>query len=344
MVSFKDIANLTGLSYGTISNVLNKRKGVKEENIRKVQDAVAALDYRVNYQARALASDCTKLIGLITSNTNDVADSSMLMPLETFAEQIGSRVIWSTSRNDKEREKRNCEALLSSKVDVLFVFFQFLENEEYFRHLANTEKTPIIFLGRYLDKCKIPYVAVDNEYAATQMVNHVYSLGHRELVYLDIAESAMLSPNKTRRTGVIDRCKKLGMKYSVINYPKGKEDISVGYKAAEEFIKNGNMPKLVFPRDDSFAVGFYNACVKHGVKVPEDVSIMSFGNFYSERMTPKRLSTFDRRFDLVVQKATQLYLDIKESRENGIELDVKDMKLFIRGSLIEGETVLNMTK
>ena len=342
MASFKDIAQLTGLSYGTISNVLNKRPGVKEENVNKVREAIDALDYRVNYQARALASDCTKLIGLITSNTNDVADSSMLMPLETFAENVGSRVIWSTSRNDKEREKRNCEALLSSKVDVLFVFFQFLENEEYFRHLSKTEKTPIIFLGRYLEDCNLPYVAVDNEYAAHRMVDYVYSLGHRELVYLDIAESAELSPNKTRRLGVIERCKKLGIKCDVISYQKGKEDISVGYKAAEEFIKNGNMPKLVFPRDDSFAVGFYNACLRYGVKVPEDVSIMSFGNFYSEKMTPKRLSTFDRRFDMVVDQATRLYLKMKENGLGAADMKNSEKKLFVRGSLIEGETVLDV--
>ena len=73
-----------------------------------------------------------------------------------------------------------------------------------------------------------------------------------------------------------------------MEYRDKRDDITVGYDAAKELILSGSLPKMVFPRDDSFAVGFYNACIRYGIRVPEDVSIMGFGDFYSARITPKK--------------------------------------------------------
>ena len=339
MASYKDIVKMTGLSLGTVSNVVQGKGSVKPENREKVVNAMKELGYRVDYQARSLASDKTDLIGLIVSDIENVAETKFMMPMETFAEKNHCRIITATSRNDSEREKRNCEYMLSSKVDGLFIFFESLANEEYFRMLARTEKTPIIFLARYLEGCDLPYVGVDNFYAAKCMVDFVYSRGHRSITYLDIIEGAMLSPNRDRRNSVEAECKARGMEFRLLEYPDKRDDITVGYDAAEELILSGKLPKMVFPRDDSFAVGFYNACLRHGIHVPEDVSIMGFGDFYSARITPKRISTFDRKFDQVIETATQLYLKIRRARRNGEDESELKKKIFVKGSIIEGETV-----
>lgn len=339
MASYKDLVNMTGLSLGTVSNVIQGKSNVKQENREKVLKAMKELGYRVDYQARSLASSRTNLIGLIVSNIENVAETKFMMPMETFAEKNNCRIIAATSRNNSERERRNCESMLSSKVDGLFIFFESLANEEYFRNLAKTEKTPIIFLARYLDGCDLPYVGVDNYYAAKCMVDFVYDRGHRSITYLDIAEETMLSPNRSRRNGVEEWCRKKGMKFQLLEYSTQNDDVSVGYDAAEGLIQRGELPRLVFPRDDSFAVGFYNACMKHGVRVPEDVSIMGFGAFYSKRITPKRISTFDRKFDKAIEAATELYLQIREARDKGEDEKKLNRKIFIKGEVIEGETV-----
>lgn len=342
--SYKDIVKLTGLSLGTVSNVIQGKGNVKEKNKEKVYAAMRQLGYRIDYQARGLATNKTSLIGLIVSNIENIAETKMLMPMETFAENHKCRIITATSRNDSDRERRNCEAMLSSKVDGLFIFFESLENEEYFRNLAETEKIPIIFLARYLDNCKLPYVAVDNQYAAKSMVDFVYERGHREITYLDIAEESMLSPNRDRRLGVELECKKRGIVYKKREYKRLENDMEVGYHAAEKMILSKSMPSLVFPRDDSFAIGFYNACIRYGIRIPEDVSIMSFGNFYPKEVTPKRLTTYDRRFDKVIHEATLMYLKIREARDNGLEEDKIKKKLFVKGNIIVGETIKDLTK
>jgi len=341
VASYKDLVEMTGLSLGTISNVLQGKENVKEKNKEKVYEAMKVLGYRVDYQARSLASNKTNLIGLIVSNIENIAETQILTPMESFAESHNSRIIMATSRNDSGRERKNCESLLSSKVDGLFIFFESLENEAYFRKLAETEEIPIIFLARYLDKCDLPYAAVDNHYAAKCMVEFVRARGHKSITYLDIAEDSMLSPNRERSKGVERECEKNGMGFKKIEYQSLKDDIRVGYLAAENMILNHEMPQLVFPRDDSFAVGFYNACTRYGIRVPEDVSIMGFGNFYSDQITPKKLSTYERNFGKVIQCATEIYLNIQKNKQTGGK-NYEIEKKFVRGSIVEGETVLDL--
>jgi len=342
MASYKDISEITGLSLGTISNVLQGKSSVKPANREKVFAAVEKLGYRINSQARALASGRHNLYGLIVSDLHKIPQESFFIPLEKYAEADDSLVVLATSENNPIIEKNNCERLLSSKVKAVFIYFHFLENKEYFQKLSETESTPIIFLGRYLENAKFPYVAVDNQYAACQMVDYVYHKGHRELLYLEIEESAMLSANKERREGVKKRCGELGIDFSSISLPMEKDDAHVGFTIGEKLILSKSLPKLVFPRDDDMAVGFYSACTKYGVRVPTDVSIMSFGKLYPDNITPKVLSTFDRQLDKLMLRAISLFEKISEANMNGFDLDDHSKKIYVKGKLVKGETVADM--
>lgn len=338
MASYSDIARMTGLSFGTISNVISNKGHVKEANREKVLQAMKELNYRVDFQARSLASDRTHMIGLVVSDLNNVSQAQIMMPLISFAKKNHCRVIVSTC-NNSDQEKRACEEFLSSKVDGLFVFLEHVENREYFKKLEETEKTPIIFLSRYLDDCGLPHVAVDNIYAGKCMVDYVYKMGHRSVTYLGNMGRGILSPFRDRREGVRSECERLGMGFRLLTFEGEESDIALGYRMGEELIRKGNLPKLVIPRNDSISIGFYNACLRHGLSVPEDVSIMSFGNFYEERITPRRLSTFDRCFGRMVEASVDLYTKIFNARRNGEDESGIEKAIFIKGKLIEGETV-----
>jgi|GEM_PF-2157883 len=341
MPSYHDIERITGLSIGTISNVLQGKETVKPENRIKVMEAVEELGYRINYQARGLASEKNLLIGLVIATPENIAESRILMYMENFAEKNGYRLMWATSRFDKERERRNCETMLSSKVDCLFVLLQSTENEEYFRYLSEMEKTPIILLGRYFDTVKLPFVAVDNYYATNKMVRYLYKKGHRSLTYIDIAEQATLSPNRDRRDGVLKACREMGIESNVVESPLREDDYTAGYLIAQDMILNGTLPKTLVLRDDASAIGLYNACTRYDVKIPQDVSIMGFGKLFCDYITPKRLTTFQPEFNRVVDTATKFFLDIHMETDAGKNA-YKDRQCFIRGHIVEGETVADL--
>lgn len=334
MASYKQIAKLTGLSFGTISNVINGKRTVKEENVEKVKMAIEKLEYRPNYQAKALASDKTGLLGVIVPSINDVRETEIFSYMEEFARSRGYRIMLSTSQNSAKEEINQCENMLSSQVDCLFIMPYSSENKGYFKRLSEQMKDRIIFINRYLEDVDIPFTVVDNDYAAKEIIGHVYEQGHRSVTFLDLKDRE-ISSIRDRRRGIIKWSEKMGVACNIVEVESASEDeVAIGYRYAEEAIRNSNLPQLILARDDAMAIGIYSACIHHKVQVPEDVSIVGFGKYYSDYITPKKLTTFNRDFKSLLKQATDMFLAITNGEAEKIE-----RKIFIKGYMEKRDTV-----
>lgn len=346
MASIKDIAMISGLSIGTVSNVIQGKDSVKPENKEKILKAMEQLNYRINYQARSLVSEKSMIIGLVFASPENPTESKMLLKFEDLAQKYGYQILWATTRLSGAREKASCEDMLSRRVDGLFVYSQSLENQEYFKHLAETESTPVILVGRYFNGVDLPHVAVDNRYAASVLVNHLASNGFKRVAYLDVAEEEEISPNRDRRKGIQKYCGEYGIDCDVLRFRRDGSDYSTGYRAFELLYSENRLPEIVIPRDDTFALGFYSACARYGVSVPDDLSILSYGKMYGDGITPRKLTTYDPEFDKVVEKSFEMFLKLDSlpiaERVAAYISEGKNNDVFIKGHLVEGETVKNL--
>ncbi len=108
----------------------------------------------------------------------------------------------------------------------------------------------------------------------------------------------------------------------------------IGYQYAEQAIRNQELPKVILARDDAMAIGVYSACMQYQVSVPETVSIVGFGKYYSDYMTPKKLTTFNRDFKSLLKQATDMFLAITNGETEHIQ-----RKIFIKGYMENGATV-----
>ena len=334
MASYKQIAERTGLSFGTISNVLNGKGSVKEENVKKVYEAIEELDYRPNYQAKALASDSAKLLGVIVPSINDVRETEVFSYMEEFARSKGYRIMLSTSHNSAKEEKNQCEIMLSSQVDCLFIMPYSSENKEYFRRLSEQMRDRIIFINRYLEDVDIPFTVVDNDYAAMEMIQYIYKMGHRKITFLDLKDRG-ISSVRDRRKGIIRWSAEMNVECEIKEIESTLEDeVIICYQYAEQAIRNQELPKVILARDDAMAIGVYSACMQYQVSVPETVSIVGFGKYYSDYMTPKKLTTFNRDFKSLLKQATDMFLAITNGETEHIQ-----RKNFIKGYMENGATV-----
>ncbi len=346
MVSIKDIAMISSLSIGTVSNVIQGKGSVRPENKEKVLKAMEQLNYRINYQARSLVTERSMIIGLVFASPENPTESKMLLKFEDLAQKYGYQILWATTRLSGAREKSSCEDMLSRRVDGLFVYSQSLENQEYFRHLSETETTPVILVGRYFNGIDLPHVAVDNNYAAKVLVEHLAENGYKKAAYLDVAEEEEISPNRDRRKGIQKYCLDYGIECEVIRFGRDGSDYSTGYRAFEKLYHKNRLPELVIPRDDTFALGFYSACARYDVRVPEDISILSYGKMYGDGITPKKITTYDPEFDKVVDKAFELFLKLDSlpvsKRVSASVTEGKNINSYVKGHLVKGETVKNL--
>ena len=119
--TIRDVALRAGVSVATASNVVNGVRPVGEASRRKVLEAIAALDYRLDRAASALRGRSTRLVGMVVPDITNVFFASLVHGVEALAERDGYDLLIVSSSEDAAKERRRVEALIARRIDGLIV-------------------------------------------------------------------------------------------------------------------------------------------------------------------------------------------------------------------------------
>ncbi|WP_146053950.1 LacI family DNA-binding transcriptional regulator, partial [Pseudomonas syringae] len=121
MATIKDVAALAGISYTTVSHVLNKTRPVSDPVRIKVEAAIAQLDYVPSAVARSLKAKTTSTIGLLIPNGINPYFAELARGIEDHCERNGFCVILCNSDDNPEKQRNYLRVLLEKRVDGLIV-------------------------------------------------------------------------------------------------------------------------------------------------------------------------------------------------------------------------------
>ena len=119
--TIRDVALRAGVSVATASNVVNGARPVGEASRRKVLEAIAALDYRLDRAASALRGRSTRLVGMVVPDITNVFFASLVHGVEALAERDGYDLLIVSTSEDAAKERRRVEALVARRIDGLVV-------------------------------------------------------------------------------------------------------------------------------------------------------------------------------------------------------------------------------
>src|SRR5271157_2831923 len=119
--TIRDVASRAGVSVATASNVVNGNRPVGEASRRRVVEAIAALDYRLDRAASALRGKSTRLIGMVVPDITNVFFASLVHGVETLAEREGYDLLIASTSEDAANQRRRIEALIGRRIDGLIV-------------------------------------------------------------------------------------------------------------------------------------------------------------------------------------------------------------------------------
>jgi LacI family transcriptional regulator, galactose operon repressor len=274
-VSIKDIARHVGVSTALISYVLNnKDERVSPEMALKIRKAAAELNYRPNLIAKSLKSGKTNTLGLIVADISNPFFSGIARIIEDEAKKYGYTVIFGSSDESVEKSQGLIEALLNRQVDAMiiapaeFTERQILSLQE--RHV------PYVLIDRYFPEIESNCVRINNYQASYNAVEHLVKMGNRRIVMM--AYNTSMQHIGDRKRGYLEALRD--------NQIPAEEDwlAQASYHHLEEDVERV-MRRLLLPepRVDAFffatnslAVQGLKQIVKLGVKVPEEVAIISF--------------------------------------------------------------------
>ncbi|MED4402196.1 LacI family DNA-binding transcriptional regulator [Metabacillus fastidiosus] len=282
MASIKDVAKLSEVSVATVSRVLNDKGYVSEDTRKKVEQAIAELNYRPNEVARSLFKKQSKTIGLIVPDITNPYFPELAKAVEDTAMKLGYTMILCNSDEDIEKEQRYLDILLQKYVDGIIVFSNTLSMDQI-RKL----NIPIVSIDREISK-DLPTIVVNNKKGAKLASSFLREKGCKRIAHLR-GPYGIVNADE-RYAGYMDVVAEEEWFHEgyIVN---GDYDMHSSIEATTELLRLHPEIDGIFAASDTMAIGAIKAVHKLGMKVPEDISIIGFNGIRLSEATTPELTT-----------------------------------------------------
>lgn len=327
-MNIKKVAEHANVSTATVSRLINKTSYISPETAKKVWSAIEELGYYPNVNARGLASGRSSLLGLIVSDITNPFFPELVKSFEESAMEPGYEIITANTNYDAARTALRVRGLIERRVDGVAVMTS--EMDRSLIDEFSMRGIPIVFLDTGKVQENISNIRIDYEQGISEAVNHLLELGHREIGF--ISGPLQLKSAQIRRSAFLDFLKKKGIIERKELVTIGDYKISGGKEAMNRLLKLKKRPTAVLASNDLTAIGALQALRIHGLRVPEDISLIGFDDIALAESVDPPLTTVNVSRVLVAEYAFKSLLELINSKTKmGREMRV-ETKLVIRES------------
>jgi len=290
MKSIKDVAALAGVSFTTVSHVLNETRHVSEETRRKVMAAVEQLGYRPNAGARMMRKSGSKLVGVLVPTVLNPFFAELVVGIEERCRLAGYSVFLCNSDDTPELQHQYLSRLLEYRVDGLLI--SSAKEDETLVGMVNAASLPVVTMNHAFPGLKADMVSENNREGARLAVGHLLELGHRRIAC--ISGPAGLEFARERTEGWRSMLRDAGIVPNEDLLVEGDFSSQGGYEAACRLLHNfedGQAPTAIFAGNDMMAIGALRAAAELGLNVPKQLSIIGFDDIDLSRYVSPALTT-----------------------------------------------------
>lgn len=317
------------MSVGTVSNVLNNVKTVKEENRIKINDTVRKLKYKPNRIARSLSKGRTKNVGFIIPDVTNPFFPELVRGAQDFLIENDYYIVLCNSDNDNKKEENFIDDMISMWVDGILIVVADSKNQNI--EIYNNITSPLVIVDRELEMIKRDLVIINNKKGPYEVVKFLIDKGHRKIVALMGPEYVMTAQ---RRKEGWEKAMKEHELFNAEYVTWGNFSIVSGYEMTRQMLENVGVFDAIFAGDDLIAMGSIQCLEERGYNVPDDISIAGFDDIYTSKFIKPPLTTLKQPIYKMGEIAAQLLLDRMEgSAQFEPKRIVVDGELVVRGSV-----------
>jgi len=338
-VTIKDIARELGISPSTVSRALKDHPDISPETKKAVNELAEKLNYQPNIVALNLRQKKTNTIGVIIPEIVHFFFSTVISGIEDIAYQAGYNVILAQSNESYQREVTDMKALFNSRVDgMLLSLSRETTNYDHIESIIN-RGMPIVFYDRMYNSPGCSKVIVDDYSGSKEAVLHLVDQGCKRIAHLIAAPNLIISKDRLR--GYEDALKESKLELNpdwIVECQAG--NFEEGKRAAEKILSMKNLPDAIFASNDPLAMGAILAIKEKGLKIPNDVAIVGFSNWFFGELIEPTLTTVDQPGFEMGQEAAKILIrqiEMKEKERGELVHEVKTLKtrLVIRNSSLK---------
>ena len=304
--SITEVAKMLGVSASTVSRALNGKKGVGSEQRQKILRLAEEIGYQPNTLIHHRRSgNESKLVGLIVGDIRNPFYADLEFHLHRILSEKGYMTVIFNSEYNVEHEVELLK--MAEQVRFAGIIMVTAQSEALQKTLAEMT-IPKVLVNRNLPSYTGDSVLIDNFQAGYLAAMHLIDLSHRRIGF---ARGPLVSSASSQRFE--------GFKQALANFGLPLVDEYIfdcelvfdgGRRCGEKFLKRKfkERPTGMVLANDNAALGFVDICRKHGLSIPEDLSVVSFDDIIYSSIEGIRLTTVSQHVEEMSREAARLIL------------------------------------
>ena len=327
MATMKDVARRAGVSTATVSYVMNNRMDkVGEEAARRVRKAAEDLGYQPNMMARALRSQKTRIIGVLTEDIVSFQACSILQGINQAADELGYQLImgdlaladkiWRDGKQDYSRvadyreEIRKKQGIFRAAGASGLIYVGMHDRDV--TGLLETDM-PLVYAYCYSGMEECGSVNADNQAISRSLVQEFVRRGHRRIGLICGPEDSV--PAGMRLLGYREALEENGIKLDPELIVYGNWSIASGRKICGRLMEIKDPPTAIFSMNDWMAFGVMEYLRDKGIRIPEDVELIGFDNIDFCELAQPPLASVEIPMSRIGREAVEMAVEMIEGRQ-----------------------------
>jgi len=332
-ISIRSISKITGFSPATVSNALNRKKGVNKETSEEIFRIANELGYSNESKISRIKLVIYKRNGSIIDNSPFF--TNLLEGVETECREFGYEMMVCNLDRRSDSYEQRLDELLNDKTTAVIMLGTEALDEDFERY--KDAKCPLVILDSWCTSMDFNGILINNSDSAKNAVNYLIKKGHREIGYLK--GKFRIKAFSARGNGYSRALYKNGIAINEQYIVSLNTTMDGAYKDMLNYLdQKPKLPTAFFADNDMIALGVMKALIEKGYRIPEDISLIGFDDLSSCEISTPRLTTIKVFKQEMGQLAVRRLLDVIRDG-NGIK-----SKIQICTEFIERDSVKDLTK
>ncbi|MBO0789463.1 MAG: LacI family DNA-binding transcriptional regulator [Ktedonobacteraceae bacterium] len=329
-ITIFDVAKEAGVSYSTVSRVLNNKTYVSADKRERVLRAMAQLGYVANIQARSLAGGRTNIVGLLVRGLNNTYIGEIMKGIDNELAQAHYDLMLYTTHRRKTKESAYVTKLTRNVVDGLLLVLP--RNADAYIETLQRRHFPHVLVDHegISHNILVPSVEATNRKGAYEATSYLLQLGHQRIGF--ITGKLEMGSAQHRLEGYKAALQDHGLPLDPDLVREGDFLQPQGYTCTQELLALPDPPTAIFASNDFSAFGAMEAVRDQNLHIPQDISIIGFDDIPQAAHVHPPLTTVRQPLEEMGRAAARLllkYISLPEAPVERIELPTE---LIIRGS------------
>jgi len=328
-VTIRDVARAAGVSVTSVSRYLNGQISLPEPTASRIQLAAERLGYHPNAIARRLSSGKSETLGLITADIAYPLFAEIASASEAEAARHGYNLLMFNSRNLVEKEVSFLSRIEDRQVDGILLLTNHHDDGRLLRRINETGN--VVLLDEDVPGAKAPRLFADNVHGGLLATRHLISRGHTRIAAIGGPKGLLSTTERldgfTRALGEAG----LDVDPALLRFCEYEE--APASMAFLDLLRQDEPPTAIFTFGDMLATGAMRAARQAGIRIPDDISLVSFDDIHNADLLAPALTTVRQSAAEFGTRGVNMLLDFIAGRKSGTAIERVGVELVIRGSV-----------